>query len=341
MAALSGCGGAGSPDAAGAAERVAAAARAIDGVDDVAVVPADDGVTQVHLVVDARDGVARAREQVDRLVAASSPPAGVEIWVDPATTADADLTVRVYPEGTDPAAVGSLYLVGATPGVVSASSAGGPLEVRVGTEDDLAVLADVITARHLLVASAETVDGASTLAALDELPQVVPPTIVPLPWPADPGASACTDDDLTLSLGGGDATTGHRAQILTATNTGPRPCSMGGYPTVAFRSLDGTALEVTVEDGGSFMASDPGPSTVVVPVGARVLSVLGWTAMPTAGVDDVTSEIELGVGTGLPMHRLAMTSSADVYDSGPQTTLDIVDAGSVAVTAWAPEGTRS
>lgn len=166
------------------------------------------------------------------------------------------------------------------------------------------------------------------------------PVPVASPWPDDPSVRACTDDDVDLALGHGDAATGHRAQVVTATSTASDACALAGYPAVGFLAPDGRAFDVTVVHGSSFMATDPGPVRFVLPPGGGAVAVLGWDAIPTAGVDDLTVAVALGVGGAGTTVDLPLSSAAPQSDGGSTvpSELDVADGSEVEVTAWAPLG---
>lgn len=373
-AAIAGCGtavsgtspapSASTPSGAGA-EDLRSRAEAVPGIDEARLVyvdpdgsehpdlPADAGdsagwVARIDLVHDLSGGSAWASETVDGLVELSPESVGprLEIWLDP--TADADVSALAYPlpaGGGDP--VRDAYLMAATPGVVRSVFDGQAGDVRVRDESDLAKVADVAVAQGVRVDTIRTADDDASLevAAVPARPAVVD---VPAPWPDDPAAPPCAPEVLHLALAGADAATGHRGLTVSATNTGGVPCAVEGYPELGFRSIDERPLDVTVTLGGSFMGRDPGAVRVVIPPGARVLAIAGWNAMSTAGPDDVTAEVLVAAAPGAPAVELPLTSFAlspeqaaedDLGLWRPITSLDILDTGEVAVTAWAPTGT--
>lgn len=130
----------------------------------------------------------------------------------------------------------------------------------------------------------------------------------------------CTADRSTLLIGGSDAATGHRGQVVRLTNFSEHPCTIEGYPDVAFADQNGHLLDVTVTHGRSFMGEDPGVTRVVVPAGASAITVLGWDAASTQGA--------------LVARMLfAAPLAGDKRGSWP-VQLDIVAGSTVAVTAW-------
>lgn len=144
------------------------------------------------------------------------------------------------------------------------------------------------------------------------------------------GGTWCAGGDVRTVLGRGDAATGHRAQRLRITNTSDRACRLGAYPDVAFDDAGGNAMNVLFYRGGSFMTEDPGPSVVVLPPGASAVADLGWNAMAPAGAT-TPGTLLVAPSAGADRTRLPVNTA------GGELSLDIVDAGAVAITAWSAE----
>jgi Protein of unknown function (DUF4232) len=87
----------------------------------------------------------------------------------------------------------------------------------------------------------------------------------------------CTAADVTVSAKGGDAGAGHRSSVFVLTNTTQAPCSVDGYPGMAFLDASGAVVRGTVERGDSYLFSDPGPSLVVLQPGDAASYSLGWS----------------------------------------------------------------
>ncbi|HEX5859579.1 MAG TPA: DUF4232 domain-containing protein [Microbacterium sp.] len=157
---------------------------------------------------------------------------------------------------------------------------------------------------------------------------------VPVPDRADASTETvpewCTPDKAMLLKGEPDAATGHRGLPIRLMNFSDEPCVIEGYPDVAFGDQNQHLLAVTVEQGGSFMAQDPGPQRIEVPAGGSAVSVLGWDAASPHGAL-VTKTVYAAPTPGM------------IRGSWPMD-LDIVEGSTVAVTAWAidanpaPEG---
>lgn len=377
-AALTGCadaeadprsGGPAATPAGPTAADLAEQARAVSGVDDVSLVYVDPDGGEHDALPDAVDeragwvarigivhGIDHGTTWAAETVAALDPQSvgqdpNLEIWLYPA--AEAEVAARAYPpaaDGTDP--VRDAFLLAATPGVVRAVFDGDGGDVQVRDESDLAKVGDVAAVHGVAVDTIHAADDTASLAVADVPPRPEHVT-VPAPWPDDPAAADCSPGQLFPAIGGHDAATGHRAMMVTATNVSAEPCAVAGYPDLAFRALDERTLDVSVVQGSSFVATDPGPARVVIPPGARVIAIVGWDAMPTAEYPEgsgnrpaVAAELLLSAVAGaepaevpLASHRL---TPADAQAAGlgtwhPLTTLDIVDGGQVAVTAWEPE----
>jgi hypothetical protein len=75
-----------------------------------------------------------------------------------------------------------------------------------------------------------------------------------------PAAGCCTPGRAMMLLGEPDAATGHRAYSVTLMNFSDAPCAVEGYPDFAFADQKDHLLDVTIEHGGSFTATDRGLS---------------------------------------------------------------------------------
>lgn len=148
---------------------------------------------------------------------------------------------------------------------------------------------------------------------------------VPVPDRAESAApdldpAWCTEDKATLLKGEPDAATGHRGLPIQLMNFSDESCVIEGYPDVAFGDQNQHLLSVTVEQGGSFMAQDPGPQRIEVPAGGYAVAFLGWDAASPHGAL-VTKTVYAAPTAG-------MTRGSWPID------LDIIEGSTVAVTAW-------
>ena len=134
------------------------------------------------------------------------------------------------------------------------------------------------------------------------------------------GENWCTGEQVSLGVGEPEGATGHRGMGIVLTNTGTKPCVLESYPDVVFDNAEGWAIDVLVVHGGSFMTDDPGISTITLAPGARARAFLGWNAMASAR-DIRTGTILVAPFAGTLRHSLAVD-------------LDIIDRGTVSVTAW-------
>lgn len=135
----------------------------------------------------------------------------------------------------------------------------------------------------------------------------------------------CTPEKAMLLKGEPDAATGHRGMAIRLMNFSDQPCVIEGYPDVAFGDQNQHLLAVTIENGGSFMAEDPGPQRIEVPAGGYAVAILGWDAASPHGAL-VTKTVYAAPSAG-------MTRGSWPID------LDIVEGSVVAVTAWAVDPT--
>ncbi|TDC52642.1 DUF4232 domain-containing protein [Jiangella ureilytica] len=335
---------------------IVADARALPGVDDVTFhyrdpdgnehpeppgTPADrEGWTlRLDIVHGAEYGAGWAAEAIDELLEGRPEPTtpALEIWLHPVTPTASEIAVRAYPRTDDGSQVRDAFLLAATPGVVRAVFDGETADVRVADAADLAKVADVAAVQGTGVDVIRVLGDDSAevrVADVPPRPPYVPSTDRPAQRPADPAAPDCDPASLRLELTGTDAALGSRYLFLGATNTGAAPCALRGRPELTFRTLAEEPLAVAVTPS----TTPPDPPRLVVPPGARAVAMLDWNAMPTANDPNLTYEVLLAAGDGAPATELPLTSLV-IDGAGPQTSLDIVDGGEVAVTAWQPDGT--
>ena len=210
--------------------------------------------------------------------------------------------------------------------------------VTAASRRPLAVLAGVVVlmlglstltlgagARAARVASAEAsaVAEGETLGAVPDpdVESTPPPTIAPGADLDDVDPTWCTPEQATPLLGDPDAATGHRVLTIEVMNFSDTPCVLDGYPDLAFADADGSAIDVTVTHGGSFMAEDPGAMPITVPAQGYGVTHIGWNAMATDGE--------------LATYTLYSALYPGLERGSWPITLDIVAGGEVFVTAWA------
>lgn len=148
---------------------------------------------------------------------------------------------------------------------------------------------------------------------------------VPTAGPSEgsPAEGSCTAGNTTILTPPPDGATGHRAQALTLVNVSEEPCTIEGYPDVAYGDQNGFLLDVTVERGRSFMAEDPGAAPVVLQPQEAASAVIGWDANSVNG-QLAARTVWVAVLPG--EQRL-------VWDM----PLDIIPGATVYVTAWQAE----
>lgn len=145
---------------------------------------------------------------------------------------------------------------------------------------------------------------------------------VPTAAPSDGSAAegSCTSENTTILAPAPDGATGHRGQVLGLVNVAEEPCTIEGYPDVAYGDQNGHLLDVTVERGDSFMAQDPGPSPITLQPGESASAVIGWDANSVNG-QLAASALWIAVLPGEDRLSWAMP-------------LDIISGATVHVTAW-------
>lgn len=148
----------------------------------------------------------------------------------------------------------------------------------------------------------------------------VPPAA---PSEGDSIEGACTSANTTILAPAPDGATGHRGQALSLVNVSEEACVVEGYPDIAYGDQNGHLLDVTVEHGRSFMAEDPGPSSITLQPGEAATAVIGWDANSVHGQLAARS---LWIAVRPGEERLSWDVS-----------LDIIPGSTVHVTAWHPE----
>ena len=179
-------------------------------------------------------------------------------------------------------------------------------------------------AERLASAAENALADGNTLGAVPDpdVPVTPPPTVAPDAAAAPAGW--CTPEDTAVLLGDPDAATGHRTVSIQAMNFSDLPCTLNGYPDLAFADQAGSAIDVTLVHGGSFMTTDDGAQPIEVPAGGFAITRLGWDAMATADV---------------PATYTLFSALYPGLDRGSwPITLDIVAGGKVSVTAWSLSG---
>lgn len=215
-----------------------------------------------------------------------------------------DAPQRTYPRWTWAVAVAVLlvFAVAGTVGRVADRTAAAEAQARAAAETQ---------------AAAEQYTGFGAVPdpeAVGSPPQLVAPTSAP----RDP--SWCTPEQATAFVGNDDAATGHRGLSIRLMNFSDVPCIVDGYPDVAFADQNGHALDVRVERGSSFMATDAGAQPVEVPAGGYAIAFIGWDANSTAGA--------------LVASSVLVAQVAGDQRNGSTVSLDITAGSTVEVTAW-------
>jgi len=132
----------------------------------------------------------------------------------------------------------------------------------------------------------------------------------------------CPVSQLVLDASGGGAASGHRAYDFQIRNTSTLPCTITGYPGIAFRGANTRPTGATVAPGRSFMEEDPGPAPVALAPGATAIAGIGWDAGAEPNDATRAQRVELTIATQLAPGAVGSAS------------LDIVDGTAVSVTAW-------
>lgn len=140
------------------------------------------------------------------------------------------------------------------------------------------------------------------------------------PDSTQPAADWCTPDQAHMLLGSTDGLTGHRILPIRLMNFSDAPCVVNGYPDIAFADQNDNAMAVTIEQGDSFFAIDPGAQRVEIPAGESAVTYLGWDAIANQGQFEAST-------------LYGASFAGEVRGSWPLEA-DISEGSTVAVTAW-------
>jgi hypothetical protein len=182
----------------------------------------------------------------------------------------------------------------------------------------IAVLAAiaVVAAPALPTAPAPVTEAAPNPAPTRDGPTVPPVApgqhVVPTDW--------CSDEQVEVAVVRGDAAMGHRESVLSVTNRTGVDCSVRGYPDLAFADATEALLPVHIVHGDSFMAKDPGPTTVLLKPGRSAISTIGWDAQAN-DPENTARYVHLAAYAGAERAALPFTG-------------DVVRGCSVGLTAW-------
>ncbi|AMB58292.1 hypothetical protein AWU67_04855 [Microterricola viridarii] len=127
------------------------------------------------------------------------------------------------------------------------------------------------------------IDEGHTVGAVPDPDLTVSPPPTQLPAVGEIDASWCTPEQALVLLSDRDAATGHRVQTIRAMNFSEEPCTLNGYPDIAFADAGGSEIAVTLKHGRSFMAGDAGAQAITLEPGGYAKASIGWDAMATEG----------------------------------------------------------
>lgn len=144
------------------------------------------------------------------------------------------------------------------------------------------------------------------------------PTIAPAEGMAP--VDACDNENSILLAPAADAFTGHRLQRIEILNTSEEPCTVNGYPDVAYGDQNGHLLDVTIERGSPFGGQDPGPQLLTIEPMETAFAQIGWSASSVHGE--------------LAARELWIAVRAGVERSTWPVSMDIIPGATVTVSAW-------
>ena len=134
----------------------------------------------------------------------------------------------------------------------------------------------------------------------------------------------CANGDLDVTLGQGQAGAGSAEVVVVLTNNGMGPpCTLGGYPGMAFYAANGTELAGTVKRGGTTLFTDPGPSTLTLAPNGSVSYSVGFTSAQSDGCENTGDVMVTPPGA---------TQSIKVTTTG-QNTITVCEGQPITVSA--------
>jgi hypothetical protein len=137
-------------------------------------------------------------------------------------------------------------------------------------------------------------------------PSAVPSTVSPTSVVGSASSStnlvfaACTTAGVEATVTASDSVASQPFAAVALRNTGSAPCTLRGYPDVAFLSVAGASITTAVSHGSTYEVPDPGPVDVTIGPGDSAHFTLGTltaTGGPVVGMPDVL--VSWGSGAAL------------------------------------------
>jgi hypothetical protein len=116
----------------------------------------------------------------------------------------------------------------------------------------------------------------------------------------NPVFASCTTAGVEATVTASDSVASQPFAAVALRNTGPAPCTLRGYPDVAFLSAAGASIATVVSHGSTYEVPDPGPVDVTIGPGDSAHFTLGTltaTGGPVVGMPDVL--VSWGSGAAL------------------------------------------
>nr|WP_281068014.1 DUF4232 domain-containing protein [Arthrobacter stackebrandtii] len=119
---------------------------------------------------------------------------------------------------------------------------------------------------------------------------------------------------------------GFMGMSLFLSNVGTHPCSVNGYPALAFADADGDAIPVDLAHGFLEAGGNVVPSPVVIGPGGQALAPVQWRTNQVDGYSRLPSSmaVEAVSGTGF-------TAASELF-----ITTNIIDGSEVRLSPWQP-----
>jgi hypothetical protein len=119
-----------------------------------------------------------------------------------------------------------------------------------------------------------------------------------------------------------EAALGHRAVVIKLTNCRSNVMTVNGYPDVTVLDGKRMSMDVTVTRGTSYMAIDPGPTTIHLRKGETAMAAVSWS-----------NTVELGKDTAEGTYLSIASRAHDKPIIWPVVT-DIGTTAKLTLTAW-------
>ena len=148
-------------------------------------------------------------------------------------------------------------------------------------------------------------------------PADAPGTTAPAPVPQSEPPPACPANTLVAAVEGSDAGAGNRVTVLSLQNTGSRPCSLDGYPSVRLVGPDADGLSMVRSENtpGSYFRTGQ-PTKVVLSVQGKAFFDVAWSAIPHENLGETVCPAATGLRITPPEGSDSVALPVDLQPCG-------------------------